>query len=253
MSPDRTLYDVLKIPVASSFDEVEAAHQRLSQQLREPGAYGLDKDEAQSRLKAIDEAYWILSDKNRRAHYDAVLSAKSEFATQAPSPKLLNVEKIRPVIKQAPRVLTIVNGSLKAVLLVVLIGFLLLVLFRSSWNTSAQREAELAQAQRIKAQEAALENGGRSAEEIAAEKIEADRRRQERERQEEERKHARHLAEERRYANQVSEQLRRDEERMRREQEQQARQAAYEEQRRRQEEERRAEQQQRRWEQILHR
>lgn len=244
-----TLYDLLKIPSTSGLAEIEAAHGRLSQQLRQAGAYGLSGDEAQARLKQVDEAYRTLSDPMRRAQYDAALAVQAQAAEGAP--RLLDPEKIRPVIRQAPRVLNIVNGSLKAVLLAVLIGFLLLILFRSSWHSNAQREAELAQAERIRAQERALDNGGKSAAEIEADKLEAERKREERARQDEERKQARQLEEDRRYAARVSEQLRRDEERIRREKESEARQREQEERRLRQEEEYRVAQQNQRWRQIL--
>ena len=253
MKSTGTLYQILKIRSTSSFEEVEAAYKRLSEQLRQPGAYGLDKEDAQARLKLIEDAHWTLADPTRRAHYDAAMLAEEQAAVASGPTRMLDPEKIGPVIRQAPRVLNIVNGTLKAVLLVVLIGFLVAILYRSSWNSNNQRAAELAQAERIRAQEQALEYGGKSPSEIEAAKQAEEQREQERAQRNAERIAAKQLEADRRYAARVTEDLQRADERIRRENEYADRQREREEQRRRQEEEYRAEQQKRRWQAVLSR
>src|SRR5215831_3669594 len=64
----RDLYDVLGVQRTASEDEIKKAYRKLARQYhpdRNPG----DK-QAETRFKEVQEAYDVLSDKNRRAQYD---------------------------------------------------------------------------------------------------------------------------------------------------------------------------------------
>jgi len=231
----KTLYELLEVSPIASDAEIHSAYQKLSRQF-ESGAHGLGHEEADFQLKLINQAFWTLSDNTRRASYDASLVSRA-------APVHVEVE-IREPDWTPPKVLHIVNGSLKAVVLVILIGLMLMVYRNSSRISNEQSMAE-----KVSAQERSQENGGRSESEIAADKLAAEQHRQEYEKREKERKADRELEESRRYAAKVSDDLHRGEENARREAEREQQRLEQEQRRKQQEENYRIENEKRKWRQ----
>ncbi len=80
MTDQKNYYDILEIPTNASFDEVQRGY------LRAKNAYGQDslalyslmsKDECESIMNTIEEAYSILSDPSKRREYDEARGFKT--------------------------------------------------------------------------------------------------------------------------------------------------------------------------------
>jgi hypothetical protein len=68
-----TFYDLLQVSHAATADDIRAAYRRLARE-HHPDRGGADGD----RMARINQAYEVLSDAERRAHYDQALSQRPE-------------------------------------------------------------------------------------------------------------------------------------------------------------------------------
>lgn len=66
--PTKDYYDILGVARDASGDEIKRAYRKLARQHHPDVAH--DKSKAEHHFKEINEAYEILSDPNKRAHYD---------------------------------------------------------------------------------------------------------------------------------------------------------------------------------------
>lgn len=233
-------YDELGVAANAAQDEIQPAYERLLRHLSS-GEHGLPQDEARRRIERLNQAYWMLSERARRAGYDAML-ASNDGSIQ------LAVE-IREPRWTPQKILLIVIGGLIAA------GLALQIIFSLySWHRARQIMEdpsgfmERRSPEEIAAEQEREEKRAREAEE---QRLAAEERRLEYERKEAERKRERELEENRRYADQVSRDLRRAEEQAKREADAERRRAEQEERARLEAEKRRAEQLQYQWRQQL--
>ena len=229
MNSTSTLYDVLGLPSTASEGDIHAAHMRLVRHYQY-GINGLSAAEANQQLQAVKGAWWTLSDPGRRAAYDAGLAAAfahaaaaaSGPATVAPAaagilPPVIEVELKSP--KRSPlRIMLGVIGSLMIVGLALQIYFSMFA-FRQLSGNDAALEAQ----QRLVDAERRQTYGDLTDKEIAELESQAVLQREENRQQEEDRRKAfaqkqeeyareRALRERKNYADQVSNELRRQEE-----------------------------------------
>lgn len=238
MNSTSTLYDVLGLPSTASEGDIHAAHMRLVRHYQY-GINGLSAAEANQQLQAVKGAWWTLSDPGRRAAYDAGLAAAfahaaaaaptaaaspaaSGPATVAPAaagilPPVIEVELKSP--KRSPlRIMLGVIGSLMIVGLALQIYFSMFA-FRQLSGNDAALEAQ----QRLVDAERRQTYGDLTDKEIAELESQSVLQREENRQQEEERRKAfaqkqeeyereRALRERKNYADQVSNELRRQEE-----------------------------------------
>lgn len=240
MNTRKTFYEVLELDVSASTQDIQAAYERLLSHLTS-GGHGLTQEEAGRQINRLNHAYWTLSDPARRAGYDTA------FATSGDDIKF--AVEIREARWTPQKILLIVIGSLIALGMAIQIGFTLYSHYRAK-QIMENQERFVETRQRDELAEAQREERRRQAEEY---RLAAEERRQERERQETERRQERELEENRRYAAQVSSDLRRAEEQAKREEESLQRREAQEERMRQEAERRRIEQQKYQWQQQLRR
>ncbi|WP_374243930.1 J domain-containing protein [Zoogloea sp.] len=229
MKTRTTLYDLLGLTPTASEADIHAAHMRLVRHYQS-GTHGLDPADADNRIKAIKEAWWILSEPGRRAAYDASL-----VPTQPEPPPGLDVPAGVLPVDMPPRRAFKPRSPLRTMLNV--IGGLLAVGVGVQILMSAFAVRQMAQIDNGEAMSAAQSRaaaaerrqmyGDLTDEEIARQATEERRRREayqqaeadrraEYERREAERRHEMALAERKQYADQVSNELRRAEEEARR-------------------------------------
>lgn len=226
-------YEILGVSRAASGAEIEAAYDRLMQQL-EPAGHGLDARQLGHRVNLLDQAYWALSDKTRRASYDISLAGPG-------IPLELSVDVKEPRWTSPKAILNIV-GRLIVMGLLIQIGFMLV-----SFYITRQANNDLAPSQNggvLEAYDAI--NGKLSPEDRKAGEALAEEHRQTaeaeriwREQEDAQRRQEWELEENRRYAAEVSSNLREAEEQARQKAEEERRlQAALERERQEQERER---------------
>jgi len=223
MKPRATLYDLLRLAPTASERDIHAAHLRLVRHYQS-GPHGLQPADADNRIKAIKEAWWVLSDPVRRAAYDASLTPDAPpQPEQAPWPGMpLPVEIELKSLKRSPlRIMLTIIGVLMIVGMTIQIFFSVFA-FRQVSRIAGGDAASAAQAQTAAAERRA-NYGNLTDKEIAEQEDAAIRRREEYrqqeaerrldyQRKEEERQRERALQERKQYADQVSADLQRAEE-----------------------------------------
>ena len=63
-------YELLGVNKNATDDEIKSAFRKLAKQYHPDLHKGADKEEAEAKFKQINEAYEVLSDKQKRAKYD---------------------------------------------------------------------------------------------------------------------------------------------------------------------------------------
>lgn len=103
-------YEVLGIARDATAAEIEAAYDRQLKHL-ESGQHGMDAALASKCIKQADQAYWMLSDKNRRAVYDTSLETAAampvQFAVAIKTPRWTTPSGSMHLIKRAVVVLAL--------------------------------------------------------------------------------------------------------------------------------------------------
>ncbi len=79
MPTQHDYYEVLGISKSASDDEIKRAYRDLARRAHPDVVHDDDKKHAETRFKAINEAYSVLSDPNKRAHYDRFGSVDGLF------------------------------------------------------------------------------------------------------------------------------------------------------------------------------
>lgn len=72
-TPFKNYYEILEIPQTASNIDIERAYQKLSASWH-PDRHRDNRREAEYKFHDISEAYETLSNRNKRAHYDELLS-----------------------------------------------------------------------------------------------------------------------------------------------------------------------------------
>lgn len=240
MKTRKSFYDELELGVSASAEDIQAAYECLLRHLT-AREHGLTEEKAARQINLLNHAYWTLSDPSRRAGYDAALASSDgdiRFAIE-----------IREARWTPQKIMLIVIGSLIAISLAMQIVFTLYSYYRARQLMENPANFAVARSRSENAEEQAqAETRRRLAEES---RLAAEERSRERERQEAERRQECELEENRRYAAQVSSDLRRAEEQAKREAESERRRAEQEERARQEAERRRIEQQKYLWQQQL--
>jgi len=248
MTAKPTLYDLLRLTPAASAGDIQAAHLMLVRYYQS-GGHGLSQADADNRIKAVKEAWWVLSDPGRRAAYDVSLASARAEAPPAPAAVPLPVEvEIRALKQRSPlRIMLTIIGGLMIVGMLIQIFFSVFAFRQVSRVNSGEVVSEAQQ--RVIAAERRQTYGDLSDAEIAEQEEAARKqreeayqaeieRRQEYARREDARRHEQALAERQYYADRVSAELRHAEE--------VARQKAERERQQKEERERRAEEEEER-------
>lgn len=259
----KTLYEILEVQPNASLSEIQAAHKRLSLHLVS-GKSGLSREDAELNLKVIDMALHTLSVQSSRDAYDAQLAPLQEPA-RAVVPRNDNAVlrgsdvvplRIAAAIEDTHRMAAAIESDHKMPLAVIsktvdgtvsalkkilaVIGFLLalgMVIKVASMNSQTENSsAETSKAEeKVILQEYYQEHGVRPGSKVEADLLDVENRRKENERREaayekerQDSEYRQFVEESRRRGEQVSENLRRDEERARYEEEQKKRQAEQE-------------------------
>ncbi len=211
-------YGILGVPRDASASEIEAAYDRQMKQLESAG-HGLDAKQLGHRINLLNQAYWALSDKGRRASYDLSLErpgAPLQFSVEVEEPRWTSPKAILNIV-----------GRLIVMGLLIQIGFMLVGLYMANQANNTPSSSEKGSI--LEGYDAI--NGKLSpADRKTGEELAEERRRKaeaeqfQREQEEAVRRQKWELEENRRYAEEVSSNLRDAEE--------QARQKAEEERRR---------------------
>jgi curved DNA-binding protein CbpA len=226
-------YAILGIPRSSSETEIEAAYDHLMQQLESDG-HGLDAKQLSHRINLLNQAYWALSDRGRRTSYD--------FSLDRPDTPLQFSVEIQEPRWTSPKAILNIVGRLLVMGLLIQVGFMLVNFYMASQANKAQAPSE--QDHILNGYDAI--NGKLSPEERAAGVTLADKQRQEaeadqirREQEDARRRQEWELEKDRRYADEVSSNLREAEEQIRyRAEEERRRQAELEREKQEQERDR---------------
>ncbi|MBU0593812.1 MAG: DnaJ domain-containing protein [Gammaproteobacteria bacterium] len=202
-------YAILGVPRKASESEIETAYDHLMQQLESDG-HGLDAKQLGHRINLLNQAYWALSDKARRASYDISLDSPD-------TPLQFSVE-IQESRWTSPKAVLNIVGRLLVMGLLIQVGFMLVNFYMASQANNPQMPSE--QEHILNGYDAI--NGNLSPEERAAGVTLADKQRQEAEadqirraQEDARRRQEWELEKDRRYADEVSSNLREAEEQIR--------------------------------------
>jgi curved DNA-binding protein CbpA len=79
--PAPNLYQLLELPASAGADELRQAFRQLSKRYH-PDTTSLPEAEAAAAFRQLQQAYGVLSDPERRRHYDAQLAIEQRLAAQ---------------------------------------------------------------------------------------------------------------------------------------------------------------------------
>ncbi len=79
MPSQRDYYEILGVPKTASDDEIKRAYRNLARKAHPDVVHDDDKKHAETRFKDINEAYAVLSDAQKRAHYDRFGTVDGQF------------------------------------------------------------------------------------------------------------------------------------------------------------------------------
>jgi curved DNA-binding protein CbpA len=194
-------YAILGVTREASESEIEASYDHLMQQLESAG-HGLDATRLGQRINLLNQAYWALSDKARRARYDA--------SSASPGVPLQFSVEIREPRWTSPRAILNIVGRLIVMGLLIQVGFMLVNFYIARQANNDPTPSEKADI--LKGYDAI--NGKLSPEERATGEELAEKHRQEaaaeqitREQEEARRRQEWELEKDRRYADEVSSNL----------------------------------------------
>ncbi len=217
MKTRTTLYDLFGLPSTATEADLHAAQRRLIAHYQS-GTHGLGQDDADNKIKAVREAYWILSDPGRRAAYDASLipTPPPSGGVASDGPRPVEVE-IKALGQRSPlRIMLSIIGALMIVGMLIQIFISVFAFRQVTGGADAAMERAAAAERRqtygtLSEQEIAEQHAAEARQRDDYRQSEAERRR-EQARRDEERRHEQALAERQSYANQVSADLQRAEE-----------------------------------------
>lgn len=72
MSDFKNYYEILEIPKTASSFEIQQAYQKLATYWH-PDRHKESRMHAEKKFQDVNEAYEVLSNKNKRSHYDQIL------------------------------------------------------------------------------------------------------------------------------------------------------------------------------------
>ena len=70
MAESKDYYEILGVSKNASDDELKSAYRKLAKKYHPDANVGSDKEAAEAKFKEVNEAYSVLSDKQKRAQYD---------------------------------------------------------------------------------------------------------------------------------------------------------------------------------------
>lgn len=194
-------YAILGVTREASESEIEASYDHLMQQLESAG-HGLDATRLGQRINLLNQAYWALSDKARRARYDA--------SSASPGVPLQFSVEVREPRWTSPKAILNIVGRLIVMGLLIQVGFMLVNFYIARQANNDPTLSENADI--LKGYDAI--NGKLSPEERATGEELAEKHRQEaaaeqitREQEEARRRQEWELEKDRRYADEVSSNL----------------------------------------------
>jgi len=126
-------YEILGVPREASGSEIEAAYDRLLKQL-ESGGHGLDAKQLAKQSNLLNQAYWALSDKARRASYDLSLDRPGtplQFSVEVEEPRWTS-----------PRAILNIVGRLIVMGLLIQVGFMLVSFYMASQANNTPSPSE---------------------------------------------------------------------------------------------------------------
>ncbi len=142
MKARTTLYDLLGLTPDATEAEIRAAHLLLVERYQS-GKHGLPPVDADNRIKAIKEAYWILSEPGRRAAYDASLLQTSAAPPLPLADGGLPLKVEISDVKWTPgRIMLTIIGGLMIVGMVIQIFFSLFAFKQAGRAASGEMAAE---------------------------------------------------------------------------------------------------------------
>ena len=94
------LYEILEVSQKASKEVIEKAYKVLAKKYHPDLQQGIEKQEAEKKMKEINEAYEILSDEEKRRQYDLELEQEEAKQKQAEIEKQIQHEYQQSIEKE---------------------------------------------------------------------------------------------------------------------------------------------------------